>query len=159
MIFYWFKQTWFYIKIHKVLKGNVSLTVSASPSDISSCRHTSELPSLCIGVQCESLCEAASVAWFSSSSFSISYPFIMREGSSVSTQAAELTKRFSGGRAVLFPATVLETTIITLVHDNILYNTTTTAGCFPTSGTILLFLKGHFNWLPSFQPLSPPHTV
>lgn len=43
----------------------------------------------------------------------MSYPFIMREGSSVSTQAAELTKRFSGGRAVFFPATFLETTLIT----------------------------------------------
>lgn len=42
----------------------------------------------------------------------VSYPFIMGEGSPVSTQAAELTKRFSGGRAVLFPATFLETTII-----------------------------------------------
>lgn len=42
-----------------------------------------------------------------------SYPFIMTEGSSVSTQAAELTKRFSGGRAEFFPATFLETTVTT----------------------------------------------
>lgn len=48
----------------------------------------------------------------------VSYPFIMREGSSVSTQAAELTKRFSGGRAGFFPATFLETTIITYGHSN-----------------------------------------
>lgn len=48
----------------------------------------------------------------------ISYPFIMSEGSSVSTQAAELTKRFSGGRAVLFPATFLKTSVITYGHNN-----------------------------------------
>lgn len=43
----------------------------------------------------------------------VSYPFIATEGSSVSTQAAELTKRFSGGRAELFPATFLETIVTT----------------------------------------------
>lgn len=43
----------------------------------------------------------------------VSYPFIAMAGSSVSTQAAELTKRFSGGRAELFPATFLETIVIT----------------------------------------------
>lgn len=80
--------------------------------------HTRELPSLCTCVHCESLCDAASVSSSSSSSSGVSYPFIMREGSSVSTQAAELTKRFSGGRAVLFPATVLETIVITLVHNS-----------------------------------------
>jgi len=41
------------------------------------------------------------------------YPFITREGSSGSSQAAELTKRFSGGRAMLFPGTFLETIVIT----------------------------------------------
>lgn len=43
----------------------------------------------------------------------VSYPFIAMEGSSVSTQAAELTKRFSGGRAEFFPATFLETIVTT----------------------------------------------
>lgn len=59
---------------------------------------------------CERIC-AAQPAWYP---FDISYPFIMTEGSSVSTQAAELTKRFSGGRDMLFPATFLKTTIITV---------------------------------------------
>lgn len=43
----------------------------------------------------------------------VSYPFMAMEGSSVSTQAAELTKRFSGGRAEFFPATFLETIVTT----------------------------------------------
>lgn len=48
----------------------------------------------------------------------LSYPFIITEGSSVSTQAAELTKRFNGGRAMFFPVIFLETTMITDVQNN-----------------------------------------
>lgn len=48
----------------------------------------------------------------------VSYPFIMTEGSSVSTQAAELTNRLSGGRAEFFPAAFLKTTVITEGHNS-----------------------------------------
>lgn len=48
----------------------------------------------------------------------VSYPFIATGGSSVSTQAAELTNRLSGGRAEFFPAAFLKTTVITEGHNS-----------------------------------------
>lgn len=69
--------------------------------------HVRERPSLCICVR------RGGTLSDSAPFIDVSYPFIMSEGSSVSTQAAELTKRFSGGRAALFPATFLETSVIT----------------------------------------------
>lgn len=68
-----------------------------------------------------------------------SYPFIMTEGSSVSTQAAELTKRFSGGRAEFFPAIFLETTV-------------TTQGAWQQQRKSLMSWYNNPLWLTKIQP-------